>query len=61
MPNIYSFLSKVALPAILSNASIASAIEQLKFDSMKTPKTFPRNLRAIKKRVDYIYNTNCNN
>ncbi|WP_342267597.1 hypothetical protein [Candidatus Tisiphia endosymbiont of Empis tessellata] len=56
MPNIYSFLSKVALPTILSNASIASAIEQLKFDSMKTLKTFPRNLRAIKKRVDYIYN-----
>lgn len=56
MPNIYSFLSKVALPTILSDASIASAIEQLKFDSMKTLKTFPRNLRAIKKRVDYIYN-----
>lgn len=56
MPNIYSFLSKVALPTILSNASVASAIEQLKFDSMKTLKTFPRNLRAIKKRVDYIYN-----
>ncbi|BFD46571.1 MAG: hypothetical protein DMENIID0002_12170 [Rickettsia endosymbiont of Sergentomyia squamirostris] len=56
MSNIYSFLSKVALPTILSNASIASAIEQLKFDSMKTLKTFPRNLRAIKKRVDYIYN-----
>ncbi|WP_341747334.1 hypothetical protein [Candidatus Tisiphia endosymbiont of Dascillus cervinus] len=56
MPNIYSFLSKVALPTILSNASIASAIEQLKFDSMKTLKTFPRNLRAIKKRVGYIYN-----
>ncbi|WP_375331426.1 hypothetical protein [Candidatus Tisiphia endosymbiont of Oplodontha viridula] len=56
MPNIYSFLSKVALPTILSNASIASAIEQLKFDSMKTLKTFPRNLRAIKKRVDCIYN-----
>ncbi|WP_375331911.1 hypothetical protein [Candidatus Tisiphia endosymbiont of Temnostethus pusillus] len=55
MSNIYSFLSKVALPTILSNASIASAIEQLKFDSMKTLKTFPRNLRAIKKRVDYIY------
>ncbi len=48
MPNIYSFLSKVALPIILSDASIASAIEQLKFDSMKTLKTFPRNLRAIK-------------
>lgn len=56
MPNIYSFLSKVALPTILSDASIASAIEQLKFDSMKTLKTFPRNLRAIKKRVNYIYN-----
>lgn len=56
MPNIYSFISKVTLPTILSNASVASAIEQLKFDSMKTLKTFPRNLRAIKKRVDYIYN-----
>jgi hypothetical protein len=55
MPNIYSLLSESALPTILSNTSIAATIKQLKFDSMKTFKTFSSNLKSIKKRAGCIY------
>ncbi|WP_341748512.1 hypothetical protein [Candidatus Tisiphia endosymbiont of Sialis lutaria] len=55
MPNLYSFLAKSALPSILSNPSIASTVQQLKFDSTNTFKMFSSNLKNIKKRAGYIY------
>lgn len=55
MPNIYSLLSESALSAILSDASIASTIKQLNFDSTKAFKIFSSNLKNVKKRAGYIY------